>query len=376
MAKLRIGGTWSILIAFCHALVLCILNVCILNSNKPTFTSTDGNSLLSLRTEFWKPETIQKSSKTHWCVLSKKTTWRSTHKYFNHFPHASEGILPCWSWFRQENATDHCGFVLHDGLTLDSTDGRKNSWQQQLVKAMGCRVEYLEEPLPENGVSPLSDLTEVQHIPNMYLQRPRYGQMIYLDHPEDAHALRRRVIPDSSVIDKKHKGNGKRLHIGIIQRTRSRIITNLDEIVTALQDKLENCEITISELNNAPLLRHQAEWFASKDVIIAVHGAALANAIFVTPGTIILQLYPANFFWQSLDPLIEQSGGIALDWYDRKEDPIVAWRNAQAQKNQVVNEAREGNVTPPIDQIIEPILLSLGAKLATMKDMNNFRFVP
>jgi hypothetical protein len=241
---------------------------------------------------------------------------------------------------------------------------------------MGCRVEYLEEPLPEDGVSPLSDPTEVQHIPNMYLQRPRYGQMKYLDHPEDAHALRRRVIPDSLIDKKYYKGNGNPLQIGIIQRTRSRIITNLDKIVTALQDKLENCEITISDLNDAPLLHHQAEWFATKDVIIAVHGAALANAIFVTPGTIILQLYPANFFWQSLDPLIEQSGGIALDWYDRKEDPIVAWRNAQAQKKEVVNKAREGNVTPPIDQIIDPILLSLGAKLATMEDMKNYRFVP
>ena len=240
---------------------------------------------------------------------------------------------------------------------------------------MGCRVKYSKEPLPENGVSPLSDPTEVQHIPNMYLQRPRYGQMIYLDHPEDAHALRRRVISDS-LIDKKQSGNGNPLRIGIIQRTRSRVITNLDEIVTALQDKLENCVITISELKEAPLLRQQAEWFATKDVIIAVHGAALANAIFVTPGTIILQLYPPNFFWQSLDPLIEQSGGIALDWYDRKEDPIVAWRNAQAQKMQVVDKAREGNVTPPIDQIIDPILLSLGAKLATMVDMNNVRFTP
>jgi hypothetical protein len=240
---------------------------------------------------------------------------------------------------------------------------------------MGCRVEYLEEPLPEDSISPLSDPTEVQHIPNMYLQRPRYGQIIYLDHPEDAHALRRRVIPDT-LIDKKHDGHGKRLQIGIIQRTRSRIITNLDEIVRALRDKFENCEITISELNDAPFLRQQAEWFATKDVIIAVHGAALANAIFVTPGTIILQLYPPNFFWQSLDPLIEQSGGIALDWYDRKEDPIVAWRNAQAQKQQVVDKAREGNVTPPIDQIIEPILLSLGAKLATMMEVNNLRFVP
>ena len=370
MAKLRIGGTCTILIAFCHAFALCILNW------KAAFMiSTDDNTLLSLHTETWKVGTIQKTNKTDWCILSKKTTWRSTHTYFNHFPHASEGILPCWSWFRQENATNHCGFVLHDGLTLDSKDGRRNSWQRQLIKAMGCRVKYSKEPLPENGVSPLSDPTEVQHIPNMYLQRPRYGQMIYLDHPEDAHALRRRVISDS-LIDKKQSGNGNPLRIGIIQRTRSRVITNLDEIVTALQDKLENCVITISELKEAPLLRQQAEWFATKDVIIAVHGAALANAIFVTPGTIILQLYPPNFFWQSLDPLIEQSGGIALDWYDRKEDPIVAWRNAQAQKMQVVDKAREGNVTPPIDQIIDPILLSLGAKLATMVDMNNVRFTP
>ena len=303
------------------------------------------------------------SPKTHWCILSKSTLFRSTAKYFKHFPHASEGILPCWSWFRKQNATSNCGFVLMDGLTLVGKNGQEQSWQRQLVDTMGCQVQHSKLPLPPNGLPLPSHLGLVQHVPNLYLQRPRYGQIVYLDRPDDAHALRRLLVDDRTIA--KVKGPGKRLQIGILQRTRSRIITNLDEIVHSLQRALPESHIVVSELKT-PLLREQAEWFATKDIIIAAHGAALTNSIFITPGTIVMQLYPPGFFWQSLDPLIEQSGGIALDWYKSRSsgvNPVVDWQRAKAQNQH--NKARESNITASVHEIVEPILMAIGAKLAT-----------
>lgn len=83
---------------------------------------------------------------THWCIISKDYSMKLPAEWFNHFPHASEVILPCWSWFRRQNATQNCGFVLMDGLKLNRDDA--NSWQQQLVKdVMGCKVREFDTPL-------------------------------------------------------------------------------------------------------------------------------------------------------------------------------------------------------------------------------------
>ena len=86
-----------------------------------------------------------------------------------------------------------------------------------------------------------------------------------------------------------------------------------------------------------------------------------------------MQLYPDNFFWQSLDPLIEQSGGIALDWYQRGTDPVVAWRAAQAELKQVVNKARESDLRPPVSEVIDPLLYAVGAKRATREAMRQLQ---
>lgn len=44
----------------------------------------------------WKPLS---DNRVHWCVLSEAMITPTSAKYFDHFPHALESILPCWSWF-------------------------------------------------------------------------------------------------------------------------------------------------------------------------------------------------------------------------------------------------------------------------------------
>ena len=269
-------------------------------------------------------------------------------EWFVHFPHATEVILPCWSWFRRNNAQNNCGFVLMDGLTFNDPP---NSWQQQLVTAMGCKVKEMDAALDETGF-PLPD-DEIQYVPNLQVIRPRYNHRMYIEKPEDAHALRRLVVPDTIIENR--KGNGKPLQIGIIQRTRSRVITNIDDIQSALQTALPDAKITQSTLDFP--MRIQAEWFATKDVIVAAHGAALTNSLFITPGTIVLQIYPKNYFYQSLDPLIEQVGGIAIDWF-YGDSPIYDW---QVSKRWFLQRySREHSITPPPDEIVRKVMGAMG----------------
>lgn len=315
------------------------------------------------------------NTKVHWCILSKGYMSVSASKYFNHFPHAAEGILPCWSWFRKANATSNCGLVIMDGLELV-----ENSWQKQLVDVMKCRVEYRNETYTGKHLTNLpGGNSSIQFVQNVLLQKPGYSTMRYLAEEEDAHALRRLFVDDIAIYNVKDytdyyylcvNKSKKLLQIGLLQREGRRVITNLHEIREALRVALPYAEIHTSTLDY-PLIRDQALWFATKNIIIGAHGAGLTNALFITKGTIVLQIWPDNWFWQSLDSLIEQSAGIALDWYPRGKHPVVTFETAKRTGAQ--NFGRESNITPPVEEVVDRILMALGAKMPNQTNIDSIR---
>ena len=123
----------------------------------------------------------------------------------------------------------------------------------------------------------------------------------------------------------------------------------------------------MTTLEDESTVRDQAKWFASKHFIIAVHGAALTNSAFITKGTFVLQIYPPGFHWQSLDPLIEQSGGIALDWYEGEypiENAFILKKNSPWKKNR----AQHQNFAVPPQEIVDIVLVAL-EKMKPTKEM-------
>jgi hypothetical protein len=41
---------------------------------------------------------VHNDTNTHWCIIGEHSNSRTSRKYFTHFPHAAEALLPCWSW--------------------------------------------------------------------------------------------------------------------------------------------------------------------------------------------------------------------------------------------------------------------------------------
>ena len=284
--------------------------------------------------------------KKHWCVIDRYYLSCLSRVYFRHFPHALETLLPCWSMLRQAMDTaagDTCGI-------LSTIDDEYGPWQTEFIKeGMKCDIEtlpwrkeadfrkiltlYEEVPVKFNTTDVFSPLlkerrkelaswlptNDVFHVPNMYLAKPRFNHFHYIDDKEDAHALRRNFISDFDIAT--IKGPEKPIQIGIIQRDEMRIIKNLDELKRGIQDHFLNANVTVTHFN-FKTVKEQASWFATKDIIVAAHGAALANSVFITPKTIVLILYPPKIMFQSLEPMVEQAGGIALDWFNTTESPI------------------------------------------------------
>lgn len=243
---------------------------------------------------FVEEEVEPQDNRTHWCVVTSKYLPKTTRGHFDHFPHAAEIILPCWSYFVKQNAVDRCGYAIAN------QNFKLPSWIQELVDAMGCKVQY-GKGLPKG--SHLADFVpegDVQHIPNYYLLRPRLDYIRYLDHPEHAHMLRRLFVDDDYI--KQMKGDGKLKQIGIIQREGARRFDNLDKILRTLHKDIKESQanITVTDFK-FKTVKEQASWFATKDMIIASHGAALTNSIFITPGTIVMQMYPPGYFLQTLE---------------------------------------------------------------------------
>ncbi|CAB9508182.1 expressed unknown protein [Seminavis robusta] len=300
-----------------------------------------------------KIEEVDHANTTHWCVISPSKMPIKV-KWFDHFPHCMEVTLPCWSWFRSQHATNDCGFVLVGGLRFDLLGN--NTWQNQLVtKHMGCKVWHVPNE------QSISSNEGVFHSPNLRLLRPTFGRRRYLHDPDDAQALRRVVgVTDAWV--ESQKGGGKPLQIGIIQRTNKRVVTNMNDVAKGLQQALPEANVTISTFGY-PTVLEQAKWFASKHVIVAVHGAALTNSVFATKGTFILQLHPPGFFWTSLDPLIDQSGAIALDWY-KGDHPVMESLEVIKNPNRK-NQMQHQDFEVPVDEIVDIVLVALDKKEAT-----------
>lgn len=288
--------------------------------------------------------------KKHWCVVTLKYLPKTTLKHFSHFPHSAEILLPCWSWFMEQDATENCGYFFHHTLTL-------SSWSRELIESMGCEIKTSKDSsdIQEDGTVVVLPQDDVQFIPNLYLLRPRLGYIRYLNDASHAHALRRKLVNDEYILSK--KGPGKPLQIGMIQRRESRRIGNFEQIRDALQSAISSAEIITTDFAEMTTVKEQAEWFATKDVIVAAHGAAVTNSIFITQGTLVMQLFPPGYFWPSLDPLIEQSGGYAIQWYEKGKDPSVV---SATMTREDFDRAGKATFSPPVQEVVQPILYALG----------------
>jgi hypothetical protein len=303
---------------------------------------------------------------TYWCIIGRDSNSKNARRFFTHFPHAAEALLPCWSWWRRWKVVSQCGIILLDDLYLP-----RDSWHHQLVHLVWkCSVERfrlyreprqlrLQQSQPPNRTHPLGDHPfHIYYTPSLYWKNPRYGYIRYLDRPQDAWALRRYMISDSEIV----KWKQGVLQIGILQRSQSRSILHLPQLLQYLQTQIPDANLTVLHSSSSAFvsIHQQAHWFATKDIIIGSHGAAMMNCLFIVPKTIVMQLYPPNYFFQSLEPLIELVGGIALDWYEGT-DPHYDWRRAVRDRQN--NQVRDANITlTSFHEIVDPILFTMGRK--------------
>jgi hypothetical protein len=158
---------------------------------------------------------ITKNKKKLWCVLDNQYLQKNTRLYLNHFPHAMEAILPCYSEFIERGSmkttvdtgedaslatssiltsASNCGYFI-TGKTQQTVRYKELQhktdktqyveifppYAREVLHAMGCDLILADGSVAD------SNLTEAENeffIPNNYLGYPRLGQIRYLNHPD------------------------------------------------------------------------------------------------------------------------------------------------------------------------------------------------
>lgn len=280
-----------------------------------------------------------------WCILDANNTYR-----FQHFAHASQSLFPCWSYFermREKIPNLICGYWFR-GWTPGKS---RYMWQSDLMTAMGC----IQTKTPPQFAQ--------QHFHRIELVGGFVTQVGYrtipdihwFDRPHHAWTLRDTVLQSSNLtVSPRPRPIRKKvdqLRIGLIRRIKrkKRVIVNIDEIATALQIAFPEAVITNATLEWMKL-GEQAYYFASNDIIIAAHGAAMINCAFLQPGSIVVQLYPKHYYPTFFfEPLIRQVKSYPYAWYEGY--PMDPLRDHIMHPNTI--EHRFVDLTPPANEIVD-----------------------
>jgi hypothetical protein len=267
-----------------------------------------------------------KSTTRLWCILSRNNT---DFKGSRAFQHVSRTLFPCWSYFMRTNSTSCCGIVIEFGY---SHNVMTSQWLASLLTSYACKV-YLNATI-------LPTLRNV-----FYPPRPRSLENLWIDSPISAAALQTQVLGRNAFRLTPLQGDIP-MRVGLIQRISDRRITNYAEIRAHLTTTWANVTVDEVSMEGMPFLA-QARFFAEHDIIVAAHGAALTNAVFVRYGTIILECFPQNYYpvkyYQSL---VQQSGGIHADWHVGQRPLEDFMQHCKTQKERVEARSKFFSVQP------------------------------
>jgi hypothetical protein len=199
---------------------------------------------------------------------------------------------------RRKYGITSCGFFYNMTKRKDFNYNRISPWARDLIKVMNCsRIVRKEHNTPE---PPSTDDT-------YYLKWTRR----WFEETEDSAPLQELVLqkgkegytrPDDFV--------NRTLAIGLIQRTprnnrcdrvplptkclHFREFINLKKIQESLAKKFASAKIRNTKLKKMNLVE-QASWWWTKDIVIAAHGAALSNVMFMRPHTAVIEIFPKGY---------------------------------------------------------------------------------
>mmetsp|Transcript_21323 Transcript_21323/g.32358 ORF Transcript_21323/g.32358 Transcript_21323/m.32358 type:complete len:462 (+) Transcript_21323:199-1584(+) len=271
--------------------------------------------------------TTTTTTTVYWCAITR-TSSQPEGKSFHHFAHAMIPLSLCWSYFVQHNATTNtntnnnnnkCGFIWDSFVTQKILHRANTDWILTFLEATGCHLQLQEAPPPAEGEG--GHLFQHVYTPDNI---PRSDELTqahdWLTHPEHGVLLRNVILQHRGVaLPPPPKKTDTTIRIGFLNRHDTRRVLNLEQVMLEVTKQFIKLNIVVDMtwFTSSIPWEEQIRWFASHDIIVGPHGAAMTNCLFLEPyTTTVIELFPKNYFpYQFFGSLVEQVGGRHVAYY-------------------------------------------------------------
>ena len=281
-----------------------------------------------------------------WCVLDENNT-----VLFKHFPHASQALLPCWSWFqriRESGGTNmSCGFYVKPDLKV-------SRWPAELIKLMGCSVTFEQPPVTSSQAKNKTIILHYDEVTGRGLN--------WFEKPEDAVALRSLLLDQQVNLTWNRNLSTKEQQqtITIVNRKGTRRLVNVENISTALREAYPSALIQTFYMEDMTPMEQFVLW-SQQSIVIAPHGAGLTNSMFLPPGnaSAVIEIFPRHYYGQRMFGTLLRSCGIRrYGYYNNELDPVADWKVYGSTKEQR-SYYRSVVLEPPVDDILDLVRQAL-----------------
>eukprot|EP00270_Netrium_digitus_P010204 TRINITY_DN3151_c0_g1_i1.p1 TRINITY_DN3151_c0_g1~~TRINITY_DN3151_c0_g1_i1.p1 ORF type:complete len:1008 (-),score=159.34 TRINITY_DN3151_c0_g1_i1:238-3261(-) len=104
-----------------------------------------------------------------------------------------------------------------------------------------------------------------------------------------------------------------RLQITVVEREGTRLVANLEDVARLLVEEFPSLPVAIIRMHALPL-EQQIAFMQRTVMLVGMHGSSLSNVVFMKKGSIVLEVFPFNFFSHKFERVAIQAGVQHFSW--------------------------------------------------------------
>ena len=222
--------------------------------------------------------------------------------------HSGQILYRCWSWFRAMHTKQR--HLLELRRPSDGWPGlNSRPWQADLIEAMNAT--YVRK-MPHSACTAVWKQRQ-SAAPNDPFLYPGFTEAFFT-HPEAAWELTSAVERETQPASYGNANQGH-VRVGVLNRLgRKRPWVNAGAFLQLVREQYPDVSIDEWTMDNLTL-REQVRAIRSHDIIISPHGAQNSNFAFAVPCTVVLELFPAQYFLPMYLDLAGEVGARAFFMY-------------------------------------------------------------
>mmetsp|Transcript_12604 Transcript_12604/g.18877 ORF Transcript_12604/g.18877 Transcript_12604/m.18877 type:complete len:464 (+) Transcript_12604:85-1476(+) len=248
------------------------------------------------------------------------------HSMMGHFPHFSQAAFPCWSILQRfPNAKRF--------MELENRESFKSKrWINDMLNVFESAGISIKKP---GGTNTTNQYREWIAAPNN-IEQPSWPIPDRKDHPtvfkvdgpsyfinqHDVMSLQQHLLQQDYIA--RMAGSALPLQVLLFQRKgETREWVHAQETANKIKQAWGNwIEVKVLSTLNGNSLKEQALEFHRADIIVSPHGAQLTNLAFIRPCTVVLELFPNQYYLSYFQKYVLSAAGIHYEGYELGRSPL------------------------------------------------------